>query len=272
MEYLKNPLPNKPEQEHNRSPSSGRFHWYLILFLGLCYITGQGMEWYRNWEIGMNLGLSMVRIQTDLEVWRFLSYGLFHNYLPLFVANILICWLLCPRVEQVWGPIRVGILFVFSSVLAGLCTFLLSDPEGFLGATGGILGICVVHLLYFPHRRILNRVEVRYGIWGIMAVLVGIHYFTDTGGAPQGALAQIGGAGAGWLFVKIEPFLDRALKAWRRWQRKKRKIEEKRIKKKVEELLDKIADEGMDELTWREKSFLKQASKHFDDESTSDKD
>lgn len=75
--------------------------------------------------------------------------------------------------------------------------------------------------------------------------------------------AHLGGLVYGFLFVRYSYRVVECLKKWENYQREKEEMKDQELRVKVDEILEKVNREGLQNLTWKERSFLKSASKRY---------
>ena len=140
-----------------------------------------------------------------------------------------------------------------------------------IGASGAIYGVLVAYWLMFPNRTLyiwmILPVRVKWAIPGLFL----LSFLFSGGGVAH--MAHLGGAVYGLMYLKI----DWARLGFGRWinnlqhQRKETKLRHNREKaqdvmKRVDAILDKINDVGIENLTDEERRFLKDASSELSEQ------
>lgn len=194
--------------------------------------------------------------------YMFLHAGFFHIFFNLFTL-----WMFGTEIEYTWGS-RPFLKFYLLCGLGGALFSLLFNPHmGYpiIGASGAIYGILAAYWLMFPDRYLLIffifPMRVRWAI-----PLFAILNFVAAG--PNVAhLAHLGGAVFGLAYLKLDWRLSSvgALFKSLRHKRKTIKLEKNRqkaeeIMKRVDAILDKINEVGIDHISREDKKFLEEAS------------
>ncbi|MFP4014846.1 MAG: rhomboid family intramembrane serine protease [Chitinispirillaceae bacterium] len=211
----------------------------------------------------------------QFQLWRPFTYMFLHSPDGIFhiLFNMLVLWMFGTEMESYWGSRKFLIFYFICGVGAAFFSIISLFTTPFIqviGASGAVLGVLTAYAYYNPHRQVLLffvlPVNVRVLVIGyaIYSVL-----FSFQPGGVVSHLTHLGGIVVAFAYLKLFPNLDvRIERLWYLWKQKKRQEEisrEVRSKKYFEEnidpLLDKIAREGMDALSPKEKKILKQASR-----------
>jgi hypothetical protein len=153
-----------------------------------------------------------------------------------------------------------------------------------IGASGAIFAILLAYGWTWPNRKVLLYfiipIKVKYFviIFGLIALFGTMSTASGTGGNIS-HIGHVGGLISGLIFILIRlrktdtpikvkndaagNVLSRALKKWR-LNKKKREIKTRRQAKKIiDELLEKIARQGMSSLSQKEKKDLEWARRNY---------
>ncbi len=203
-----------------------------------------------------------------LPVWQLVSYGFLHASPMHLVGNMLFLYFLGTMLEDEIGPRRFALFYGLGVVLAGLAQLVLGLALGqlnpILGASGAVLAIVCAMATLRPDTRIifiivpltLKTVALIYVAGDLLRVVnelkgeaSGVASFAHLTGALFGFLA----VRRGWIWR--DPL--RELGGWR-----ERLVEEHRAsdEERLDELLAKIAREGIHALSAGERAFLKRMS------------
>ncbi|MEP7010544.1 MAG: rhomboid family intramembrane serine protease [Acidobacteriota bacterium] len=202
---------------------------FSALIIGLCIVTYGLMLWFdpqgirnQSWFNFLSPGVrAMLAFGASGAApifgygrwWTPLSAGLLHGSLLHLFFNMMSMRNLAPGVAHLYGPGRMVILFVGSSVCGFLVSsgiFLLHIPipglgggELTLGASAGICGLLAA-LIYYG-RRTGNR-YIKSQTWNWILPLLALGYFM------RGIVdnwAHIGGFAGGWLLsVWMDPLRE----------------------------------------------------------------
>jgi membrane associated rhomboid family serine protease len=175
-----------------------------------------------------------------------------------------------PEVERAMGPKRFAVLYFGAGVFAGLlsCVAMYSTFEAnrqIIGASGAVMGVLAGYGRLFPNRVVnlflVFPMKAKHCVWLLAGMeMLAVFMGNDSGIA---SVAHLGGFAAGFLFIRYEWTLHSALlRSIERHYDRERETD-RQIRERVDQLLGKVNREGIDNLTWRERAFLKRASKRF---------
>ena len=199
--------------------------------------------------------------------WQVVTYMFLHDPsgpLPVHLLfNMLALWMLGKDVERSLRSRPFFVLYITSGIFAGLCHLALAaalkSPAPVIGASGAVFGVLVAYAVFFPDNRIWF-IKARYFVPGLIAFET-LMLVMSGGGGQVAHLAHIGGAGWGLLFLKGRPLLRRLKENVAHQKRIRDAGEEAKVRRRVDELLDKINRQGISSLTKEEKDFLTKASR-----------
>jgi len=221
------------------------------------------------------------------QPWRIITYMFLHGGPFHLIFNMLWLWWMGRMVEETIGPRSFSVIYFGAGIGGALLQVAFASVFGsniVIGASGGVLGVLVAFAYLFPTAPImllfLPPLEARYVVAGIVAIdllLLG-------GDSNVARLVHLGGAGTGYLLVKmhyegydlsalIRPF-EKLFKGKgtvsKKSKRKKNKdmyavsdveIMEEEDVDELDEILEKISKKGYDGLTKEEKQKLFELSK-----------
>ncbi len=204
--------------------------------------------------------------------YMFLHGGFFH-----LLFNMFILWMFGTEIELTWGSKKFGRFYILSGLFGALLTLIVQSDQlvTTVGASAAIYGVLIAYWLMFPNRMLyiyfLVPVKVKWAIPGIM--LLGFL----AGGANVAHMAHLGGALFAFVYMKI---------SWRwlhfgnyfrnlSYRREEAKLNKNRqkaenIMKRVDEILDRINDVGIDNITPEERRFLEDASLKLSEKESSE--
>jgi membrane associated rhomboid family serine protease len=232
-------------------------------------------------------GLSHRGFITNHFYWQPLTYMFFHGGWIHIIFNMLALWMFGSELEETWGPRRFVQYYILSGIGAGFCIALLNwyiaatyglDALPTIGASGALYALLLAYGLLWPNREILLYflfpIKIKYLLIGFGIIEFFGTLSSITGKADSiSHIGHIGGLLAGFLIFMFwkrktsvpvkENFIYRFLKR-RKFRRKQKEID-LRIKAKeiIDDLLDKIAREGLSALTDKEKKDLEWARKYY---------
>jgi membrane associated rhomboid family serine protease len=215
-------------------------------------------------------GLSIAGIQAN-RFWQLVSYGFLHQDILHLLLNGFLLYLVAYEVEDQIG-IKNSILLFMSGIITGGLLWL--GAEHFrsehsnailMGSSGGVYAMIFGFIMMFPERPIAILGGLRAKYIGIILTAIAF-YFIVFPSSSVAHMAHLGGIFAGILFVKILSYQWRVdMPLYRRSQpnqsrRRERTVSRTEfINKKVDPILEKIAEHGMDSLSEEERRILDEA-------------
>jgi membrane associated rhomboid family serine protease len=237
---------------------------YLLIFNIGVFLLQQA---FLNRYVGV-LGLVPASVLGKGYVWQLVTYLFLHGDPLHILFNMLFLWILGPELERFWGSKEFIKYYFVTGCGAGLVNVLvqpgLTRPT--IGASGAIFGLIAGFAMAFPDREILFlfviRMKAKY--FALLAVALEVFMLWQMPHAPVARFAHLGGLLVGYLYLRREPWVRRirrstgALKAGMAEARAARERGRRtKVRRELDRILDKINSEGMDELTEKERDFLK---------------
>jgi membrane associated rhomboid family serine protease len=233
-------------------------------------------------------GLSYTGFFQELKLWQPVTYMFLHGGFFHIIFNLLTLFMFGGELEQKWGSKGFLQYYLFCGLGAGvfitLMNYLTFNTYGYtsntIGASGAIYGLLLAYGMIWPNREVLLYflfpIKIKYLViaFGLIEFFGTISSAMGTGGAIS-HIGHVGGLITGFLYIILK---NRKAKSGRSFggdtindflkkERIKRKQEEidRRIKAKeiIDTLLEKIAREGMESLSSKEKNELEWARKHY---------
>ncbi len=224
------------------------------------------------------------------EPWQLITYGFLHLGGPglgslLHVGfNMLWLYWIGREFEETYGGQQLMAVYLLASPVGGLLSilaysFAAGDPVIIHGASASVLGVITMVAVRFPQRRIwllfFGPVRLVVLVIAFLAFDILFGFGGDTA-----VVAHLGGALTGLVFVRLEG-RGMDLSSWtlrivsevpvQRSSGILRRLEKRLIveespdsDKSVDEILDKISDQGIDSLTRAERAALERASRSKD--------
>lgn len=231
--------------------------------------------------------LSHEGLALEFKIWQLLTYMFLHvDFFHIFM-NLFGLWMFSGDLEEQWGSAAFFKFYIFSGIGAGICiafmNVIIYENYGIspltMGASGALYAVLLAYGLTWPNREVLLwfvlPVKMKYLVifFGLIEFFGSLNMAAGVGGNVS-HIGHLGGILAGFLYLKI--VMNRAKMTNRRAGffaeiMRKRKIEQtkKRIEKRneakriIDELLEKIARQGMSSLTSEERKKLDWARKHY---------
>jgi membrane associated rhomboid family serine protease len=220
-------------------------------------------------------------------IWQPLTYMFLHDPGNIFhiLVNMFVLWFFGREVEYFIGARPFARLYLFGG-LAGAAlwlTFNLSSQEYVLGASAAVLSCVIAFAALFPNREItllvffVLPVTLKAKHMALIAVALDVVPLVSQRVASVAHLAHLGGMLVGYLYIKELGYgttprwmlafqrVGAALTPRSRPRRRDLSPDESRserdeyMREVVDPILDKIAREGMQSLTRRERQILESA-------------
>lgn len=206
-----------------------------------------------------------------------LTYMFLHaNFWHIFF-NLFALWMFGTEIEYSWGIKTFGKFYILAGLAGAFLTLIVqsTSPIPVIGASAAIYGVLVAYWLMFPDRYLylyfLVPVKVKWAIPGLL--LLGFVF----GGSDVAHFAHLGGALFGLIYLKAD-WRRLRLGSWYKglsYKRKEAKLEKNRMKaeetmKRVDEILDKINEVGIENISAEDRKFLEEASSRLSGEKRSD--
>ncbi len=239
----------------------------LLIFNAIAYLL---QTFYYDQMIRL-LGLTPLVFWSDLAIWQPVTYMFLHGGVMHLIFNMLALWMFGGALESFWGTSFFIRYYFITGVGAGLCNAVVTPDShsAIIGASGAVYGLLAAYGLLFPNTLIY--------VWGLIPlrakylVLIfgGIEFFSTIrpGVSPVAHLVHLGGMVIGVIYLRwgsINFWLKRRVSVWQRdrdFAERKQKFEsEEKLRREVDDLLDKINEVGLNNLTDWERKRLKEAS------------
>jgi len=270
------------------------FLFFCVLQLFFFFAQKEGLyETFMNW-----LYLPTAPLKIIKQPWSFVSYQFLHAGFLHILFNMLWLWWMGRILVQYMNQKRILALYLLGGFAGALLCILAFNifpvfndavaKAHLVGASASVMAIIVATATLLPNYEIrlifIGFVKLKY----IALVAVLLDVITINGSNPGGHIAHLGGAFFGWLFVyqlQRGNDLSKGLINSAAWLKQKLaknpkpKVaykNEERLKKEypktktaaqkdkqaqVDAILDKISEDGYDNLTAEEKQILFRLSK-----------
>jgi len=203
-------------------------------------------------------------------VWQLVTYGFLHSVgsLSHLAFNMLALYFFGTLLEQLVGSTRMAVTY-FGAMVAGgvlhLLASMLGSPHPAIGASGAVLGVIVAVAVLRPQTPVIFLIfpmtlkvmaMLIVGLDAFMVIVAlrdgmdsGVAHWVHLGGALFGFLW----ARKGWIWIDF-PSRWTALRAQQARQTEQDEAQ------RMDDLLAKIARDGIASLSQRERDFLKRMS------------
>jgi membrane associated rhomboid family serine protease len=219
-----------------------------------------------------------------IEFWRFFGFQFLHANMPHLLFNMIGLYFFGPLVERSLGGKRYLAFYLLCGLFGAVLYMLLNlggvlvgkEVPGLLfndihsrlvGASAGVFGVLIAGAYLAPKIRVLVFFIIPMKLSTMAYLLVGIAVWTVIFGGDNagGEAAHLGGAAAGWYFIRnprhLSGFFDFLGKAdptsdhFAFRKTKKNQVET------VDRILDKVHRDGLPSLSAKEKKILHDASR-----------
>ncbi len=229
------------------------------LFFGLFNKGGANYFWLYGSVIPDTIG-------RTLQIWRLITYQFLHAHTGHLLMNMIVLYFFGSMLERNFGSKRFLIFYLVCGMAGGIMYPVLVGigllPAAYLvGASGAIFGVIVAAALLYPKTRVLLLFVLPVSLAVIAGIFIGVsvlNFLRDENAG--GECAHLAGALCGFLYIKGRPWLEgRAMQQKKgAWQR--RIQNERQFQAEVDRILDKVHASGVNSLTRREKTILREAT------------
>jgi len=224
-----------------------------------------------GWRTVHMLGLTPAIFWSKGALWQPVTYLFMHGGFTHLLFNMLALWIFGGALESLWGTRQFLRYYFLTGVGAGLSNCILTPgmPSVIIGASGAIYGLLAAYGLLFPNSMIyiylLFPIRAKYLVL-IFAVLAFMGSLRP-GTSAVAHLVHLGGMVIGVVYLRRDTMLRwgarklRSLQREREQQQQRRRTEsEEQLRREVDDLLDKINEVGIENLTPWERRRLREAS------------
>ena len=219
----------------------------------------------------LSFGLVPNMVWSQLKIWQIFTYSFIHGgCFPIFF-NMFVLWMFGKDLENQWGTKDFLIFYFVCGMGAGFITVLfgINSIIPIVGASGAIYGLLVAYGFTYPNRRVylygLLQLKVKHMVLGL-----GVIAFFASMSASQSNISHITHI-SGMIIGLIMMYFNLSWSGFKMWyfkfrlknisqQSTKNNDEEKQMRQKVDEILDKLNDNGWESITEKEEKYLNQAS------------
>jgi membrane associated rhomboid family serine protease len=217
------------------------------------------------------LGLTPARFFAEFPnlIYQIFTYMFLHSPHSFghILFNMFALWMFGTEIEHAWGSKSFARFYIMAGIAGAVLTLIIasSQPIPMIGASGAIYGILVAYWCMFPNRSVylyfLFPVKVKWFVPGMM--LLGFLF----SGGNIAHWAHLGGALWGLVYLKADwrtKWFNNKFKGLRH-KRKQAKLNKNvqkagEVMKRVDAILDKINEVGIENISPEDLRFLEEAS------------
>jgi membrane associated rhomboid family serine protease len=241
---------------------------YLLIINGIIFI----IQNFSSIHLAAVFGLTPAKIFSDFPnnmymLYQTFTYMFFHGSFFHILINMFVLWMFGTEIEYTWGSKAFFKFYTYCGLGGALMSLIFNYnlPYPIIGASGAVFGLLAAYWIMFPDRRIflflLIPMKVR---WAIPLLFI----LTFVASGPNVAhLAHLGGALVGLIYMKLDWRIHRPKSWFKNFKYKrqvakqvKRRHQAEDVMKKVDSILDKINEVGIENISEEEKQFLEDAS------------
>lgn len=249
--------------------------WMIIINLAVFIIQNINVFPQLIWT----LGLTPARFFAEFPnlLYQPFTYMFLHGSFGHIFFNMFILWMFGTEIEFNLKTRRFARFYLLAGLAGAVLTMIVKSSQSvpMVGASAAIYGVLAAYWVSFPNRYLylyfLFPVKVKWAIPGMM--LLGFLF----GGPNVAHFAHLGGAVFGFLYCRSNwRFMSftRKIKDLR-YRRQSAKLEKNRqkaeeIMRRVDDILDKINEVGIENISKEDRKFLEEASSELSDRKIND--
>jgi membrane associated rhomboid family serine protease len=258
---------------------------FLLLLNLIIFLIQQLLSLWIPEYVEQLFGISYAGFTYNKYFWQIFTYMFLHGgWLHLFF-NLFALWMFGSELERLWGKNYFLKYYLLSGLGAGISIALMNwyayvnynvSPIT-IGASGAIYALLLAFGLIWPNREVLLYflfpIKIKYLLigFGLIEFFGTISSASGNNGGNISHIGHLGGLIAGFIIFKLYPpnriskqsSISNVFKKLR--LKRNQKIIANRIEARniIDTLLDKIAKQGINSLTRKEKRSLEWARKHY---------
>ncbi len=207
----------------------------------------------------------------NLKIWQIFTYMFLHGGFFHLFFNMLALLVFGLQLERLWGRKELFKYYVICGSGAAVFSFLFINQYNvpIIGASGAIFGLFLAYGLIYPNRQVIIfpipiPIKIKYALIGLTLISL---FSSFNNNSSIAHFAHLGGIVIGFVYLKHKIFFHQLnsyllKKDEIKKQQKVEKLEVKieKLQNNVDELLEKISNQGLHSLTDKERKILKRAS------------
>jgi membrane associated rhomboid family serine protease len=260
--------------------TSGSLYWtpgVKLLIIANGVVFGLQILFDSLFQLGFTryFALSPDKVIYSFWLWQLVTSAFLHDLLNPFhiLFNLLTLYFFGFMVERHYGTRKFLGFYIACAIFASLVYttvhFVTATRTLALGASGAIMGVLMLATCLNPNNtvylQLLFPVRLRTMVWILIAI--NLYMAIVTPNNQIAATAHLGGLLFGYLYYRYSGWFYRYLQNLELHLEEKVQKEDyqqnKNLRAEVDRLLDKIAQEGLNALTPKEREFLQKASREY---------
>jgi membrane associated rhomboid family serine protease len=202
----------------------------------------------------------------QIITYMFLHGGFFHLFFNMFAL-----WMFGTEIEYTWGTRIFGKFYVLAGISGAILTLIINSSQlgPTIGASAAVYGVLVAYWRMFPEREVYLWFLLPVKVKWFIPIFMLIGFIPLITGHDNGIahMAHLGGAVFGYVYLKMDwqwTSLGKRVKNLR-YKRQEAKLQKRRqeaedIMKRVDDILDKINEVGIENISKADRKFLEEAS------------
>jgi membrane associated rhomboid family serine protease len=214
-------------------------------------------------------GLRPADFWAEHAIWQPVTYMFLHGGLMHLAFNMLALWMFGSALESFWGTRFFVRYYFITGVGAGLCNALITpgSEASIIGASGAVYGLLAAYGILFPNNIIYAWLFVPIRAKYMVLIFGAVEFVASLRPdlSPIAHLVHLGGMIIGVIYLRWSHMIFWLRRKGWEWIRerdhsRRRKINETEDKLRIEadDLLDKINEVGIGNLTSWERRRLKE--------------
>lgn len=249
-------------------------------------------------QVTGNFQLPAGLLSLSQKPWTILSFMFTDVDLMRAFSNMLWLWAFGSVLQNLTGNRKIIPVYLYGGFVGAVffiaAAYLIPtnraviDSLGLLGANAPVMAVAVAATAIAPNYRLLSHIRGGIPIWILTGIYIAIDLAAVANGAAALPIAHVGGAAAGFIFVKMlksnvdgsewmNDFYNWFINLFNPNKKAKKSTIRERVfyntgtrvpyqktsnvtEQRVDEILDKISQQGYNALTKEEQDILKRAS------------
>ena len=238
--------------------------YFLTLIVGNLSSFGDVYDW---------LGFVPQRVLEGHRYWQVVTYAFIHDINPLHLLfNMIFLWLAGREVETLLSTRGFLTFYALAALVSALCyatsAYIIQDAKAvpMVGASGAIMGVLVLFAIYYPTAELpvlFISLQARFAVAIYIAIDVAMLLSAKQSCRGVASFAHLAGAAFGFVWYKTHPRVSDFFADLERKLEKKEREEARDLEKRMDEVLRRVSEVGMDGLSSEDKALLDRASHHF---------
>jgi len=215
-------------------------------------------------------GLVPKLVWSESMIWQPFTYMFFHGGIWHVLINMFVLWMFGSELERLWGKGQFLRFYFMTGIGSGLVTMLFSlqSMTPIVGASGAVYGILIGYGLTYPNRTVyLYGIIPIKSIWFVLGIGLIAFMSSFDNMSPVSHITHLSGMIIGYVMLKKpihwNGFLFQLRKKtleYKIQKEEKRLSQQFQVERDINQILDKINQEGFDSLTQDEHDRLYKGS------------